>query len=152
MARNEFKYVTIIKADIEQVWDALTLPEFTERYWHNSTVESDWKEGSKITFTNDDKDGVRSVGVVGEIIECQRPSRLSYSWSFPRMPEVCDEAPSVVTFELETVGEATKLTVIHDQFEEGATHFEMISFGWPVVLSNMKTFLETGKTIPHGLF
>ena len=152
MARNEFKYVTIIKADMEQVWDALTLPEFTERYWHNSTVESDWKEGSKITFTNDDKDGVRSVGVVGEIIECQRPSRLSYSWSFPRMPDVCDEAPSVVTFELESVGEATKLTVTHDRFEEGGKMRGYISEGWPIVLSNLKTLLETGQTIRHGLF
>lgn len=151
MTKNEFRYVTIIKADIERVWDALTLPEFTEAYWHNSTVESDWKVGSKITFTNDDKDGVRSVGVAGKIIECNRPHRLSYSWSFPRMPEVRDEAPSVVTFELETVGEATRLMVIHDQFEEGSKMLEYISEGWPTVLSDMKTLLETGKTIPHGL-
>ena len=143
MTRNKFKYVTIIKADIEKVWDALTLPEFTEAYWHNSTVKSDWTEGSEITFTNEDQDGVRSVGVEGKILACERPKRLSYSWSFPRMPEVRDEAPSVVTFDLETLGEATRLTVTHDQFEEGATHFEMIAEGWPIVLSNLKTLLET---------
>ena len=152
MARNEFKYVTIIKADIEEVWKALTLPEFTERYWHNSTVKSDWQEGSRITFTNADESGLRSVGVEGKIIECVKPNRLSYSWRFPRMPEVRDEAPSVVTFDLERLGEATRLTVTHDRFEEGARHFEMIEEGWPVVLSNLKTLLETGQTIRHDLF
>ena len=152
MARNEFRYVTIIKADIEEVWKALTLPEFTEVYWHNATVKSDWQEGSKITFTNDDKDGVRSVGVEGEIIECQRPNRLSYSWSFPRMPEVAGEAPSVVAFELESVGEATRLTVTHDRFEEGGKMRGYISEGWPIVLSNLKTLLETGQTIRHELY
>lgn len=152
MTKNEFRYVTIINADIEKVWDALTLPEFTEAYWHNSTVESDWKVGSDITFTNDDKDGVRSVGVAGKILECSRPHRLSYSWSFPRMEEVRDEAPSVVTFVLETVGEATRLSVVHDQFEDGSKMLEYITYGWPIVLSNCKTLLETGQTIPHDLF
>ena len=152
MTKNEFRYVTIINADIEKVWDALTLPEFTEAYWHNSTVESDWKVGSDITFTNDDKDGVRSVGVAGKILECSRPHRLSYSWSFTRMEDVRDEAPSVVTFVLETVGEATRLSVVHDQFEDGSKMLEYITYGWPIVLSNCKTLLETGHTIPHDLF
>lgn len=152
MAKNEFRYVTIIKADIEEVWDALTLPAFTERYWHNSTVESDWREGSTITFTNLDESGVRSVGCEGKIIECTKPDRLSYSWHFPRNPETKDEAPSRVVFELESLGEATRLTVTHGGFEDGSKTFPMITEGWPVVLSSLKTLLETGRGIRHGLF
>ena len=152
MARNEFKYVTIIKADIEQVWDGLTLPGFTERYWHNTRVRSDWKQGSEIAFLRDDEEGKEYVGCEGKIIECTKPNRLSYSWHFPRNPETKGEAPSVVAFELETVGEATRLTITHDQFEDGSKTFPMISQGWPVVLSNLKTLLETGQTIRHGLF
>jgi uncharacterized protein YndB with AHSA1/START domain len=152
MAKSEFKYVTIIAAGIEEVWDGLTLPGFTERYWHHTRVKSDWKEGSTIDFYRDDEEGKEYIGCEGKIIECVRPNRLSYSWRFPRDPETRAEAPSVVAFDLETVGGATKLTVTHDQFEEGSKTFGMITYGWPVVLSNLKTLLETGQPMDHDLF
>ena len=152
MTKNEFRYVTLIKADIEKVWDALTLPEFTERYWHRMRVRSDWQKGDEVVFLGNDEDGSEYVGCKGTVVESERPKRLAYSWLFPRLPECQDEEPSLVAFDLEEVGGATKLSVTHNGFADGSKTFPMITEGWPVVLSNLKTLLETGEPIRHDLF
>lgn len=149
MSKTEFKYVTIIDAAIEKVWDALTLPEFTGRYWHRMRVRSDWEKGGEVVFLGTDDDGSEYVGCEGRVLECDKPNRLSYSWRFPRLEGCKDEEPSRVTFELEEVAGVTKLTVTHDDFPDGSKTFELIEPGWPGILSNLKTFLETGKPLPE---
>lgn len=147
----ECVFVEIINADREAVWRALTTAEFTEQYWHCTRVQSDFRPGSKIEFLVDEDE----VGCCGEILESDRPSRLSYTWRFPRNPMVSDEAPSRVTFQLETIGNAetgtaTRLTVVHDRFPEGSRMPEMVGPGWPLVLAGLKTLLETGNAVDYS--
>ena len=109
-AKPEFNYVTFIDAPREKVWQALTDPEFTKRYWFNSTVESDWKEGSEYTFrVPDDKDGERVV-LTGKIIKVDKPKELVYQFTAPWNEAVRDE-DSTVQFLLEEIEGMTKLSV-----------------------------------------
>ena len=128
MSELSYVYETFIAASPERVWEGLTTAEFTEKYWHSTRVKSDWREGGNIVFLVDGKNG-EEVGCAGEILRADHPRELSYTWSFPRNPEVRDEAPSRVTFTLEEVGGHTKLTVIHDQFPEGSKMYEMVFGG-----------------------
>ncbi|MGD8830187.1 MAG: SRPBCC family protein [Pseudomonadales bacterium] len=151
VAQGEYVFVEIIHADREAVWQALTSPEFTEQYWHATRVRARWEVGAPIEFLVDGDE----VGCVGEILEMERPARLSYTWRFPRNPLVRDEAPSRVTFLLETIGSphagtATRLTVHHDRFPPGSRMPEMVVPGWPLVLAGLKTLLETGRAVDYS--
>lgn len=131
--------VIYIKAKPEQVWQGLTSARFTRQYFHSTDVESDWTAGSSLTFYNRDK----SIAVDGQIIEAQKPSKLSYTWHVLYNPGAKTEAPSRVTFLLEEIEDATKLTLIHDQFPTDSVVFPQINEGWIMILSNLKTLLET---------
>jgi len=145
MTPSDFMCVTIIAAEPEQVWRALTTAEFTRQYWHSTRVRSDWQEGGVVEFMVDDGDGGERVGCEGTLLEVDMPRRLSYTWRFPGNPEVADEAPSRVSFELEPLPGCTRLTVIHDNFPENSKMQPLVSGGWPFVLSGLKTLLETGR-------
>jgi uncharacterized protein YndB with AHSA1/START domain len=140
MNKLQYVYVTYILTTPEKVWAALTDAELTAQYWERSNV-SDWKVGSKWShgFRGKEPD------VVGEVLEADPPRRLVTSWS--PASKVGDPARrSRVTYDIQTLGEKVRLTVTHtDLTEEGLRD---ISQGWPAVLSNLKTFLETGRTIP----
>lgn len=146
MTEAEFYYVTLIDAPRETVWRALTNGEFTKQYWHNADVKSDWKIGSPVEFWVKAEKG-SAIGCEGKVLECDVPSRLSYSWHFPLNPACAPESPSRVLFLLEDAGGATKLTVRHDEFvgEDSAT-YHMVSTGWPYVIAGLKTLCETGAT------
>lgn len=144
MTKPEFVYMTVIAATPEEVWKGLTTPEFTRQYWHKTRVRSDYDVGSKIEFLNEDD----SVGVCGEILRAEYPDVLAYTWQFTGADSVArDDPPSRVTFKLEAVNKGTRLTVIHDQLEEGSETATMVSFGWPHVIAGLKTLLETGKAV-----
>jgi uncharacterized protein YndB with AHSA1/START domain/DNA-binding transcriptional ArsR family regulator len=152
-----FVYTTYIRTTPERLWQALTDPAFTRRYW-GATLESDWNPGSNVRWelfgvTIDDPDQV--------VLESDPPRRLSYRWHTPTRElldvlELTEEARerldaerrSKVTFELEPLGELVKLTVVHDGFESGSLMASLVSQGWPSILSNLKTLLETGETLP----
>ena len=150
----EFVYVTYIKSTPERVWEALTDPKFTSRYW-GRTYDTDWKKGSTYAVTQSD---VRVDDPEQVILEADPPRRLSYTWNtFSRemaeavgweeefFSRISSEPRSRVTFEIEPQsGDSVRLTVIHEGFEEGSSMLESISGGWPRVLSNLKTLLETG--------
>jgi uncharacterized protein YndB with AHSA1/START domain len=140
MDKPQFVYVTYIMTTQEKVWAALTDAELTARYWERSNV-SDWKVGS--TWTHGFRD--QAPDVVGEVLEADPPRRLVTSWS-PASKVDDPTRRSRVTYEIEALGEKVRLTVTHTELtEEGLRD---ISRGWPAVLSNLKTFLETGRTIP----
>lgn len=143
MIKPEFVYVAAIAAPPEAVWNGLTSAEFTYQYWHRTRVESDFAVGSPVRFTVDDG------GVVceGEILVADRPRKLSYTWAFPRNPAQKNEPPSRATFLIEAIGGGSKLTVIHDQFEEGSEILKAVSNGWPLVIGGLKTLLEAGKAV-----
>ncbi|MCP4896153.1 MAG: ATPase [bacterium] len=143
MSEKEYVYVALIAAPPEKVWRALTTAEFTRQYWHSTRVQSSWKVGSRVEFLVENDE----VGCEGEVLVCDPPRELSYTWSFPRNPETKDEAPSRVSFLLEELTQGTKLTVTHDHFPEDSKMYPMISHGWPSVIAGLKTLLETG----HGV-
>jgi uncharacterized protein YndB with AHSA1/START domain/DNA-binding transcriptional ArsR family regulator len=157
MGNTEFVYTTYIKTTPEQLWQALTDPAFTRRYW-GATFESDWNEGSAMVW---EQAGVTIADPAQVILESKPYRRLSYSWH-TFTPEFADafgfseellakigrEGRSKVTFDMEPVGQTVKLTVIHDGFEPSSTVLESVSEGWPAIIANLKTLLETGETLP----
>ncbi|MQA84648.1 MAG: helix-turn-helix domain-containing protein [Streptosporangiales bacterium] len=159
MGKPEFVYTTYIKTTPERLWQALTDPAFTRRYW-GVTFESDWTVGSTMTW---EEAGVTIADPAQVVLESEPYRRLSYTWhTFTRewaeahgfgeevLTKVASERRSKVTFEIEPLGQAVKLTVVHDDFDPGSTVLEMVSEGWPHLLSDLKTLLETGDTLPAG--
>jgi uncharacterized protein YndB with AHSA1/START domain len=140
MSRPHFVYVTYIAATPELVWEALTKPDVTEKYWFGYRVTADGKAGARMTAVNPAGKKVHD----DPIIESDPPRRLVYGWK-SLYKELPDERPSRVTFVLEPLKGQTRLTVTHDDFDAGSRIFEMISKGWPAVLSSLKSFLETGR-------
>ena len=139
MTEQQHRTVIYIKAQPEQVWEALTSAKFTRQYFHSTDIESDWTTGAKVTFYNPDK----SIAIEGEILEADRPNKLSYTWHVHYNPAAKLEAPSRVSFLLDELEDSTKLTVVHDNFPPDSVVLPQISEGWIAILCNMKTLLET---------
>jgi uncharacterized protein YndB with AHSA1/START domain len=137
----EFVYTTYISSTPQKVWDAITTPEFARQYWGKSNV-SDWKPGSRWNMVS--IDGADVVNITGEVLESRPPSRLVLSWVSPENLGNKSEY-SRVTFTLEAIGDVVRLNVVHDQLKAGSEMAKGISGGWPLVLSGLKSFLETGK-------
>ena len=139
--KTSFVYVTYIASTPEKVFEAITNPDVARRYWGHENV-SDWQPGSKWEHirANDE----RTVELVGEVVEVSPPSRLVITWA--NASQATDPASySRVTFEIEEYEEMVRLTVTHDELEAGSGMAKGISKGWPVVLSSLKSFLETGR-------
>ncbi|MFF3325143.1 ArsR/SmtB family transcription factor [Streptomyces sp. NPDC002889] len=158
MDSNAFVYTTYIRTTPERLWQALTDPAFTTRYW-GVAFESDWKPGSAMIW---EEGGNKTADPDQVVLESEPGRRLSYTWhtftsawataagvSSEAFAKVAVERRSKVTFELEQVGEMVKLTVVHDDLEPGSTVREMIGEGWPALLSSLKTLLETGEPLPE---
>lgn len=157
---NAFVYTTYIKTTPEQLWTALTDPTFTEQYWGVRLI-SDWQVGSIITWHMGD---VTMDGENQTVLAANPPRKLSYTWhaitdtfaaAFPEdeqpvLAQARAEGRTKVTFDLETAGETVKLTVTHDDFDEGSVLREGLSGGWPGIISGLKSLLETGKPISIG--
>jgi uncharacterized protein YndB with AHSA1/START domain/DNA-binding transcriptional ArsR family regulator len=157
MDKPEFVYTTYIRTTPERLWRALTEPEFTRRYW-GTEFESDWKPGSPLVWVYK---GVRIADPEQVVLEAEPFRRLSYTWHTltPEFAEVAGideelratlaaEPRSRATFEIEDLGQLVKLTVVHGGFEPGSTLVTMIGQGWPRLLSDLKTFMETGEPLP----
>jgi uncharacterized protein YndB with AHSA1/START domain/DNA-binding transcriptional ArsR family regulator len=155
MDKPSFVYTTYIQTTPERLWEALTSPAFTERYW-NASFETDWAPGSDMVWN---LHGVRIADPGQVVLESQPHRRLSFTWHefTPDLAKAVNvsedvfaiaasEPRSKVTFELEPAGSAVKLTVIHDDFPPSSKTAELVSGGWPQVLSKLKTLLETGET------
>ncbi len=140
MARSTFVYVTYIRTTPEKLWSALTGPEFQKQYWFGMHCESQWTAGSPWKL-------VSSAGEVfdaGEIVEAERPRRLVIRWQHQNKPELKTEGFSLCTIELEPAAGAVKLSVTHSIEREPSKVITAVSGGWPKVLSNLKSLLETG--------
>ena len=136
-------YTVYIRAPREKVWDAITKPEFTHRYFYGSEPASGWKPGDRLLWT---EHGSGNDLVDGEILECTPPSRLVHSW-IVLYDESLTEAASRVTWELEETDGITKLTCIHDEFPAGSRVYDNVAGGWSYVLSGLKTLVETGAPL-----
>jgi uncharacterized protein YndB with AHSA1/START domain/DNA-binding MarR family transcriptional regulator len=142
-AQPAYVYVTYIRATPEQVWRALTDADLTARYWGHRN-ESDWAPGSTWQHVRTDGSGISDV--TGTVIEAVRPDRLVLT--FPGSAEQREE-PSQVTFTIEQHEEIVRLTVRHEGLPTEADH-RAISAGWPAVMANLKSLLETGETLPQA--
>ena len=140
---SRFVYVTFIRATPQKVWDAFTKPEQTRRYWHGVTQVSDWTPGAdwKMTFA----DG--RIADAGRVVEIDPPRRLVLEWRNEFMPELKAEGFSRLTYLLEPQGEMVKLTVTHEMPHPGSEFIEKVSGGWPIILSSLKSLLETGESL-----
>ncbi|WP_371674649.1 metalloregulator ArsR/SmtB family transcription factor [Streptomyces sp. NBC_00289] len=140
-----YVYVTYIRASAEQVWRALTDADLTARYWGHANV-SDWQPGSAWEHRRVDGSGV--IDVVGRVIETEPPTRLVITFDDVPDPESPRE-PSVVTFLVEPHHDIVRLTVTHEKLPNEAM-LKGISNGWPAVLANLKSLLETGEVLPQA--
>ena len=143
MNRPIIAITSYIASTPDEVWNALTDPNVTERYWSGTRIESDWKVGSKIIYR-------RNGEMVDEhvLLACEPPRRLSHTFH-PVFGEFRNEPPSKVTFEIVPGGKVVRLTMIHDGFQENSAVYRACSGAWPMILSSLKTLLETGEPLPE---
>ena len=141
-------YEIYIKTTPERLWKAITDPEMRSKYSFGNRISSDWTRGSRYKATNP---GAPGILVEGENVEVDPPRRLVQTMTALWSDDVKREGTSRVTWEIEPVGDSCRLTVTHDQLREGAN--EELYGGWPMILSGLKTLLETGEllTTPGSL-
>jgi uncharacterized protein YndB with AHSA1/START domain len=141
MAKSTFVYVTYIRTTQEKLWSALTDPEFHKQYWFGMHCESGWTTGSPWKLVSPEGEVFDS----GEIVEAAPPRRLVIRWQHLRKPELTAEGASLCTMELESTAGAVKLCITHSIEREPSKLIEAVSGGWPKIMSNLKSLLETGS-------
>jgi len=146
MSKSTFAYVTFIRTTAERLWEALVTPEFMRQYWFDMHCESDFKTGSpwKLVFP----DG--RIADMGEIVEADPPRRLVIKWHNQWKEELKAEGPSLCSFTIEAVpdnAKVVKLSVLHSMERDGSKLIVAVSGGWPRILSNLKTLLESGEIL-----
>ena len=141
MARSTFVYVTYIRTTPERLWSALTDADFMRQYWFGMRGESEWTSGSPWKLVSSEG----QIMDAGEIVAAEPPRRLVIRWQNQWKPELKAEGYSLCTMELEPSGIAVKLSVTHSIERDASKFIEAVSGGWPKVLSNLKSLLETGS-------
>jgi uncharacterized protein YndB with AHSA1/START domain len=143
IAPPDLVYVTYIKTTPERLWQALTNGEDTKRYFFGFRIESEWRPGARWTFFDGE-----SVHDEGEVLECDPPRRLKISWRVVAFEDARDLSPAFITYEIEPASETVKLTMTQHQpktiprkYAEGGAQ------GWPMILSSLKSMLETGQAL-----
>jgi len=140
---SSFVYVTYIRTTPEKLWSALTDPALVRKYWLGVHQETDWKVGSpwRLIF----EDG--RVADTGEIVEFEPLKRIVINWRNEFRSELKEEGVARCTIELEPRDGAVKLTIAHVMDRPKAKFIEAVSVGWPMILSNLKSLLETGEIV-----
>ncbi|MBI3491898.1 MAG: SRPBCC family protein [Acidobacteria bacterium] len=142
--KPKFVYVTYISSTPENVFNALTDPEMTKQYWVRHRNASDWKPGSE--WRHEDYDDPSLVDIVGTVVERTPPKTLVITWAFPADKGNAAKT-SRVRFDVEPWRSVVRLTVTHDELEPGGPMLKGVSSGWPLILSSLKTLLESGRPL-----
>ena len=143
MSKPAMVHVTYIETTPEKLWQALTSGAFTTLYWFGRRIESDWSVGSPVRFYDSADDSLTDSG---EVLVYDEPKALAYTFKNEYLDDRKDDEPSRVTFTIEPAGEGVvKLQVVHDEIE--ADQVEGWRNGWSPILANLKTFLETGRSL-----
>ncbi|MFD9723728.1 SRPBCC family protein [Streptomyces sp. NPDC059072] len=159
MSDSAITYTVYIQADPARVWQALTEPAFTRRYWGLS-FETDWAVGSVMDWV---ERGARTSDPEQVVLGCVPDRLLSYTWHTftPQWAasagigeelraELAGEPRTKVTYEIEPVGDTlARLTILHEGFAPGGTLIGMCGRAWPMLASSLKTLLETGAPLPE---
>ncbi|MDH3216473.1 MAG: SRPBCC domain-containing protein, partial [Candidatus Krumholzibacteria bacterium] len=136
-------YVLYIRTSPDELWDAITNPEMTAMYFHETEVRSDFQVGSTIDYLMKHESGDKKSAVTGEVLEIEPKKRLVHTFKFTGN----EDPPSVVSYDIEAMEDITKLTVTHDFASETDT-YKGTQQGWPRIFSGLKTLLETGRPLP----
>ena len=142
MPKPDFVYVTYIRTTPDKLWEALTSSDFSRRYWFGTEFRSDFKVGSPFALVMGGK-----VSDTGEILEADRPRRLSYTFKHELDDEMRKEGATKVVFTLAPHGELVKLTLTHEGFGKDSKLLDGISKGWPAILASLKSLLESGDAL-----
>jgi uncharacterized protein YndB with AHSA1/START domain len=142
-ASSTFVYVTFIRTTPERLWSALTSPEFTKQYWFGVHHDTDWKVGSSWQMVFPDG----RIADTGEVVESDPPRRLVLKWRNEFRPELKAEGYSRCVIEIEPEEGAVKLTITHSIDRDGSLLIGAVSGGWPRILANLKSLLETGEVL-----
>jgi uncharacterized protein YndB with AHSA1/START domain/DNA-binding transcriptional ArsR family regulator len=142
--RPSYVYVTYIHATPQHVWHHLTDADLTGAYWGHSNV-SEWEPGSAWEHRRTDGSGIADV--VGTVLEAAPPERLVMTFGAPSGQPAT--GPSTVTFTIEPYEDIVRLTVVHENLADRA-EYEAASAGWPAVLANLKSLIETGHVLPQA--
>jgi len=146
MARSTFVYVTYIRTTPEKLWSALTADgEFMKQYWFGVHCQSRWTAGSPWQLVSAEGQVLDS----GEIVTAEPPRRLVIRWQHQNKPELRAEGDSRCTLELEPIGAAVRLSITHSIERDPSKLIAAVSGGWPKVISNLKSLLETGSAVLH---
>jgi uncharacterized protein YndB with AHSA1/START domain len=138
-----FVYVTFIRTTPDKLWSAVTGPDFMKQYWFGMHFETDWKLGSSWKLVYPDG----RLADSGEIVEIDPPKRLALKWRNDWNPELKSEGYSHFTMELEPLDGAVKLSITHMMGHPESKFIQKVSGGWPRILSNLKSLLETGDVV-----
>ncbi|WP_349409824.1 SRPBCC family protein [Pseudalkalibacillus sp. SCS-8] len=147
MTDRTFVYATYIATTPEKLWRALTSGEFTSKYFFGRRVESDWTEGAEVIYYREQDE----VDIQGVVLESKRYELLKFTWKSPDDPTDRTE-PTIVTFEIKQMDDTVKLTVIHENlletdYSDDRNTFMGVNNGWPAIMSNLKSLLETDMTL-----
>jgi uncharacterized protein YndB with AHSA1/START domain len=142
-AESTFVYVTYIRTTPEKLWAALTDAEFMKEYWFGVQFKTEWKAGAQWEMLYPDG----RVTDAGEILEFDPPKRLVLKWRNEFKPELKAEGYGLCVIELAPISEAVKLTITHTIDRADSKLIEAVSGGWPRILSNLKSLLETGQVV-----
>lgn len=140
---EQFVYATHIRTTPERLWQALTQPDFTRRYWLETTPESTWKPGA--SWAEEIPDGTATI--TGGIVKRDRPQHPVFSWRSEAKREEETESYSQAAYELENLGDSGKLTLIPEIDKPASTLLRDVSGGWPPVLASLKGLMETGEPL-----
>lgn len=140
-AESSFVYVTFIRTKPERLWSALTDPSQMKEYWFGMQIKTEWKAGAEWQMVFPDG----RVADTGEILELDRPKRIRLKWRNEFKPELKAEGFSLCTMEIEPAGAAVRLTITHTIERADSRFIRAVSGGWPKILSNLKSLLETGE-------
>jgi uncharacterized protein YndB with AHSA1/START domain/DNA-binding transcriptional ArsR family regulator len=143
MGELKHVYEIYIRATPERIWQAITDPALVQRYYFNSVIESDFRPGSPVIYK---QANTGRLDIEGEIVEADPPRKLVHTMAVRWDPDVNDE-PTRVTWEITPMGEACLLSVTHDGFTSQTETYRQTKGGWPMILSGLKTLLETGEPL-----
>lgn len=143
MSGTRFVYVTYIRTTPEKLWEALTGADFIKQYFFGVTFDTDWIPGSPWRMVHADG----KVTDAGEVLEFTPPSRLALKWRNEFMPECTAEGYTHFLAEIEAAGDAAKLSITHSTDVADSNTIRAVSGGWPRILSNLKSLLETGEVV-----
>ena len=152
MEKPQFVYTTYIRTTPEKLWQALTSGDFSQKYWFGSRIEVEQKAGGAFRILQ--SDGTEGKFSAGQVLVCEPPRKLTYTWAIKDTPEVAKKRDGLsrVTYEITPMDGQVRLRLIHENLlpedvDMNPNTFKGINNGWPAVLSNLKSLLETGEVV-----